>query len=141
MAIFANQDLVQDPLFSNIDLVSCRNVIISFNRALQRRVLTLLHSSLKPNGLLFLGPSENVGDLPARAGSVQRQEMSMPGATCRRVIQLEPCVWRLRPLTQSSRATLEYRYGPICLRRKVKCVFKVSLANLKACVIQIRLPK
>lgn len=58
--VFARQDLVRDPPFSKIDLVSCRNVLIYFNPILQKRVLNMFHYVLKPNGLLFLGKSESV---------------------------------------------------------------------------------
>lgn len=58
--VFARQDLVRDPPFSKIDLVSCRNVLIYFNPILQKRVLNMFHYVLKSNGLLFLGKSESV---------------------------------------------------------------------------------
>lgn len=60
--IFAKQDLSSDPPFSDIDLVSCRNVLIYFKPPLQRRILSIFHYSLKPTGYLVLGNSENVGD-------------------------------------------------------------------------------
>lgn len=61
--IFARQDLMSDPPFTKIDLVTCRNLLIYFRPAAQRRVLSLLHFALQPGGLLFLGNSETIGEL------------------------------------------------------------------------------
>jgi len=61
MCIFARQNLVIDPPFSNLDLVTCRNVLIYFGPALQGRIIPLFHYSLRPTGLLLLGNSESIG--------------------------------------------------------------------------------
>ena len=63
LCIFARQDLSSDPPFSDIDLVSCRNVLIYFEPPLQRRALSIFHYSLKPTGFLILGNSESIGDM------------------------------------------------------------------------------
>jgi chemotaxis methyl-accepting protein methylase/signal transduction histidine kinase len=63
---FASQDLIKDPPFANLDLIFCRNVLSGFNTALRKRMLSWFHSSLKPRGLLFLGRSEDIGDLANR---------------------------------------------------------------------------
>ncbi|MBN8282155.1 chemotaxis protein CheB [Zoogloea sp.] len=60
LVVFARQDLVQDPPFVRLDLVSCRNVLIYFQNPLQERVLGTFHYALAPAGLLFLGKSESV---------------------------------------------------------------------------------
>jgi two-component system CheB/CheR fusion protein len=60
MVVFARQDLVQDPSFLRLDLVSCRNVLIYLQNELQAKVLTTFHYGLKPGGYLFLGKSEGV---------------------------------------------------------------------------------
>ncbi len=59
--VFSRHNLAHDPPFSNLDLVSCRNVLIYMDAPLQRRILPLLHYSLCPDGVLFLGSSETVG--------------------------------------------------------------------------------
>ena len=61
LCVFARQDMVRDPPFSRIDLISCRNVLIYLGQGLQRRVLPLFHYALKPHGFLLLGSSESVG--------------------------------------------------------------------------------
>ncbi|MEJ7137524.1 EAL domain-containing protein [Amphibiibacter pelophylacis] len=66
MVVFARQDVVQDPPFMRLDLVSCRNLLIYFNAELQEKVLKLFHLSLMPGGLLLLGKSESI----ARQGAL-----------------------------------------------------------------------
>lgn len=63
MLVFAPQNLLTDPPFTRIDLVSCRNVLIYLEPATQRKLLALFHFALRPGGFLFLGGSETVGDL------------------------------------------------------------------------------
>jgi len=60
MVVVARQNLVQDPPFLRLDLVSCRNVLIYLQNELQAKVLSTFHYSLNPNGLLFLGKSEGI---------------------------------------------------------------------------------
>ncbi len=61
MVVFSRQDLVKDPPFSHLDLVSCRNVLIYFSPHLQQRLIPMFHYILNPNGYLFLGKSESTG--------------------------------------------------------------------------------
>ncbi|WGZ96475.1 MAG: CheR family methyltransferase [Candidatus Thiothrix putei] len=61
MVLFARHDLVRDPPFSHLNLVSCRNVLIYFNQTLQRNVLESFHYGLEPDGIMFLGKSETIG--------------------------------------------------------------------------------
>ncbi|MFH1135234.1 MAG: chemotaxis protein CheB [Pseudomonadota bacterium] len=63
MVVFAQHNLIKDPPFTNIDLVSCRNLLIYLQPVLQRKVLELINFSLNPNGLLVLGTSETVGEM------------------------------------------------------------------------------
>jgi two-component system CheB/CheR fusion protein len=61
MIVFAKQDLTQDPPFSHLDLISCRNLLIYFNSRLQQKIVPMFHYILNPEGLLFLGKSESIG--------------------------------------------------------------------------------
>ncbi|MBU1486689.1 PAS domain-containing protein, partial [bacterium] len=61
MVVFALQDIIKDPPFSKLDLISCRNLLIYMGPELQKRLLPLFHYILKPDGILFLGPSETIG--------------------------------------------------------------------------------
>lgn len=58
--VFANQNVVDDPPFSRMDLITCRNLLIYFTRDIQKRVLETFHYSLNSEGLLFLGSSESI---------------------------------------------------------------------------------
>ncbi len=60
--VFAQQNLLADPPFSRLDLVSCRNLLMYLEPAAQNRALTLLHFSLVEGGTLFLGTAETIGD-------------------------------------------------------------------------------
>jgi two-component system CheB/CheR fusion protein len=61
MVLFARHDVISDPPFSRVDLVSCRNLLIYFNAALQQRLLPLFHYVLQPGGVLLLGNAETLG--------------------------------------------------------------------------------
>ena len=57
--LFANHNILRDPPFSKLDMISCRNLLIYLNRETHLQVLEMLHFALKPNGYLFLGNSES----------------------------------------------------------------------------------
>ncbi len=61
MCVFARQNLIQDPPFSKLDLISCRNLLIYLQTALQKRIIPMFHFSLQPTGFLMLGVSETIG--------------------------------------------------------------------------------
>jgi two-component system CheB/CheR fusion protein len=62
MMVFALHDLTRDPPFSQLDVISCRNLLIYLDQTLQHKVLPLLHYGLNSGGLLYLGTAEGVGD-------------------------------------------------------------------------------
>jgi two-component system CheB/CheR fusion protein len=62
MVVFSVQNVTKDAPFSRLDLVSCRNLLIYLRPGMQKKVLRILHYALQPNGLLFLGNSETVGE-------------------------------------------------------------------------------
>ncbi len=59
--VFARQNLISDPPFSRMDLISCRNVMIYLEPSLQKRIIPIFHYALNPGGALFLGVSESLG--------------------------------------------------------------------------------
>ena len=61
MVVFARQNVISDPPFSRLDLISCRNLLIYFEPELQRTVFPAFHYALKPGGFLCLGASESIG--------------------------------------------------------------------------------
>src|SRR5271165_4682739 len=64
--VFAVQDVLVDPPFSRLDVVSCRNLLIYLRAEAQEKVLTLFHFALRDHGLLLLGSAETVGHLDGR---------------------------------------------------------------------------
>ncbi len=58
--VFARQNLLQDPPFSRIDVISCRNVLIYLGAVLQKRIMPIFHYALKPRGFLMLGGAEGI---------------------------------------------------------------------------------
>lgn len=63
LVLFATHNLLSDPPFSKLDLVSCRNVIIYLNRDTQEKLMNIFHFALKPEGFMFLGSSESADSL------------------------------------------------------------------------------
>jgi two-component system, chemotaxis family, CheB/CheR fusion protein len=62
MLVFSEQNVIKDPPFSKLDLISCRNLLIYLGGELQKKIIPLFHYALNPGGLLFLGTSETVGE-------------------------------------------------------------------------------
>ncbi|WP_084183392.1 chemotaxis protein CheB [Nevskia soli] len=85
LCVFACHEIGSDPPFSNLDLVSCRNLLIYFARPLQQRVIETFHYALKPGGALFLGRSESLGGHPElftaldRKCRIYRSKPALPG--------------------------------------------------------------
>lgn len=63
MVVFAQQNLIKDPPFTNMDLITCRNLLIYLQPVLQRKVMELFNFSLRSEGILFLGASETIGEM------------------------------------------------------------------------------
>jgi two-component system CheB/CheR fusion protein len=62
LLVFSEQNVIKDPPFSRLDLISCRNLLIYMSGALQKKLIPLFHYALNPGGFLFLGASETVGE-------------------------------------------------------------------------------
>jgi two-component system CheB/CheR fusion protein len=61
MIVFSTQNLIKDPPFSKLDMVSCRNLMIYMGNVLQKKIIPLFHYTLNQGGILFLGTSESIG--------------------------------------------------------------------------------
>ena len=61
--VFATQDIIMDPPFTKLDILSCRNLLIYLEPELQTKILPLFHYSLRPGGILFLGSAETLGPI------------------------------------------------------------------------------
>jgi two-component system CheB/CheR fusion protein len=73
MLVFSEQDLIKDPPFSRLDLITCRNLLIYLSAELQKRLIPLFHYALNPQGMLFLGTSEGVGDFLTLFATLERK--------------------------------------------------------------------
>lgn len=61
LLVFSEQDVIKDPPFSRLDLISCRNLLIYLDAELHKKLIPLFHYALQPGGMLFLGSSESAG--------------------------------------------------------------------------------
>ena len=73
MVLFANHNVLKDPPFSHLDLVSCRNMLIYLNQTARERVMETLHFALKPGGYLFLGTSDSLDGTSQLYTTVSRE--------------------------------------------------------------------
>jgi two-component system CheB/CheR fusion protein len=62
MVVFSEQNVIKNPPFSKLDLISCRNLMIYMGGDLQKKLILLFHYALNPGGMLFLGTSETIGE-------------------------------------------------------------------------------
>ena len=74
LVVFTVQDLLSDPPFSRLDLVSCRNLMIYLGIEAQGNVLALIHFALRPGGILLLGSAETVGKAEGRFEMIAKTE-------------------------------------------------------------------
>jgi two-component system CheB/CheR fusion protein len=73
MLIFSAHNLIKNPPFSKLDLISCRNLLIYMGGELQKKLIPLFHYALNPGGMLVLGSSESVGDFVNLFAPVERK--------------------------------------------------------------------
>ena len=127
---FAAHSIIRDPPLCSIDLISCRNVMIYFDRYLQDQVIPTFHFALAPGGFLFLGPSENIGRhddlftsvdnahrLFERVGGIRRSIPFLPPSTKGKAAARDavPVGWKsetVRTIAQSADAQILKHYGP-----------------------------
>ena len=95
--LFACQNILRDPPFSKLDLISCRNLLIYLNRDTHSQVLEMFHFALKPNGYLFLGSSESADILA---------EFFVP-------VDKKNRLYRARPMSRFPRSAIPMAVAPI----------------------------
>ncbi len=74
MVLFSPQNVLRDPPFSRLDLISCRNLLIYLNREMQERVLGIFHFALRADGYLFLGGSESADGVPSLFTPIDKKQ-------------------------------------------------------------------
>ena len=127
--VFARHDLVTDPPFSKLDLVSCRNLLIYLGPKLQERVIPLFHYALEQPGILLLGSAETIGGfeelfdvVDAEARLYVRKIAPRTSLTFPQAGQLGRQPWRRGPDRRSTPDVVRdvdhlllARYGPPCV--------------------------
>jgi two-component system CheB/CheR fusion protein len=108
ICLFSSHNLLRDPPFSRLDLISCRNLLIYFGSDLQERVIPLFHYALNNNGYLFLGTSENVTRHAQLFSTIHRGH---------RIFQHRPYRDRWVPQFPMSAPDPEWRGSPRLLHR------------------------
>ncbi|MEX2541756.1 MAG: chemotaxis protein CheB, partial [Trueperaceae bacterium] len=73
MILFSRHNLLQDPPFAKLDLISCRNVLIYLTEEIQAKVFAFFHFALRPGGYLFLGTSESLSQAVEKFSDVDRK--------------------------------------------------------------------
>ncbi|GGX57700.1 chemotaxis protein CheB [Saccharospirillum salsuginis] len=107
--LFAQHDVVLDPPFTRLDLISCRNLLIYFDQSLQRKLMPLFHYSLRPEGFLLLGSSETVGrydklytPVQSKLRLFQRKDKTLIGNDRLSVESFPPLSWIAKELPVSA---------------------------------------
>jgi two-component system CheB/CheR fusion protein len=95
--LFASQNVLRDPPFSKLDMISCRNLLIYLNRDTHAQVLEMFHFALKPNGFLFLGSSESADTLA---------EFFVP-------VDKKNRLYRARPVARFTRSSIPMAIAPM----------------------------
>ena len=132
VVVFAVHNIMRDPPFTKMDLISCRNLLIYMDAPLQRKVLSLFQYALRQGGFLFLGTSETLGDLQSefhttdsrnkifqslRAGSYRLSRLMVPGTqrTTPHQDDLPPPVAEETAAIDEAIASLLRAYVPPCI--------------------------
>jgi two-component system CheB/CheR fusion protein len=99
LLVFSVQDVIKDPPFSKLDLISCRNMLIYMSGDLQKKIIPLFHYALNPEGVLFLGNSESIGEFSELFAVLDRKwklylrRADAPGAARPALGDLAPQLW------------------------------------------------
>ncbi|HEV3298717.1 MAG TPA: chemotaxis protein CheB [Planctomycetaceae bacterium] len=140
LIVFAEQNVISDPPFSKLDLISCRNMLIYLDSDVQKRILSLFHFALNEGGYLFLGNSETVNQqsslfepvsrklrLYRRLGGRKGAPIGLLQYSSDRVHQRMPAVLepRTRRLTTLAQEILARRFAPACaiINRNLEVIY------------------
>jgi two-component system CheB/CheR fusion protein len=120
MVIFAQQNLIMDPPFTKLDILSCRNLLIYLTAEVQKKLMPLFHYSLNPDGLLLLGNAEAIGGFT---------DLFVPLSAKERLFQRRESVLRPKPVEFPASFSTAPSGGP-AVRPPVKPPVSLqSLAN------------
>ncbi|MBK7565010.1 MAG: PAS domain-containing protein [Propionivibrio sp.] len=97
MVVFAIQNVIKDPPFTKLDLLSCRNLMIYLEPELQNRLIPVFNFALRPGGVLFLSPSESIGNHTELFSSLNRKckfyRARHDTSTAGGIVSTPPVIW------------------------------------------------
>ncbi len=136
MVVFAIQNVIKDPPFTKLDLLSCRNLLIYLEPELQNRLIQAFHYGLKPGGMLFLSPSESIGNHTGLFTPISRK-WKFYGAThspaAARTIMTSPLIWAAGSDASASGEGLknakETNFADLTRRVLVQCFSPASVVT------------
>jgi two-component system CheB/CheR fusion protein len=145
MLVFAVQNVIKDPPFTKIDLISCRNLMIYLEPELQNRLIPIFHYALKPNGILFLSPSESIGnhtDLFETMNRKWKLYKSIPTSSSTRTLLTSNFNWTKssleKPLEEAIKSTRETNLGELSRRMLLQFYAPASaVTDLKGNILYI----
>jgi two-component system, chemotaxis family, CheB/CheR fusion protein len=128
--VFSRHNLFNDPPFSNMDLVCCRNVLIYLGPFLQKKIIPMLHYALKPHGFLFLGSSESISGFEDMFEAVDKKlRIFLPKPTAIRR-HIDAGIYRLRQesfMTALDLAKTPEREGRMCKKKPTAWSWPIML--------------
>lgn len=125
MVVFARHNLIADPPFSRMDLISCRNVLIYLEPSLQKRAIATFHYALKPHGFLLLGASESVSGLTELFESTDKRNKIYSKRPA-------PTLAFHLPIRKANGERLPYQQPPLPLRQAEAGMLDNSRGELNA---------
>ncbi len=143
MVVFATQNIIKDPPFTKLDLLSCRNLMIYLEPELQNRVIPAFHYALKPGGVLFLSPSESIGshvDLFTALNRKWKLYQSAPSMASARAVMSSGLSWTKDNPTKGSDEVItkikETDFAEVTRRALLQSYAPASVvANLKGDIL------
>ncbi len=134
--VFAKHDVMADPPFSRMDVISCRNMMIYIDQDAQAKIISSFHYALKPKGILFLGASETIGGSPELFTALDKKHriyLKAPGPSRPLPYPLPAPVARSRPVKSYAVASAGVASGESDVRREAD---RVSLnLYVPSCVL------
>jgi two-component system CheB/CheR fusion protein len=98
--IFATQNVINDPPFSKLDMISCRNLLIYINPTIQQKIFKIFNYALNPKGILFLGNSESLGESSDLFSTIDRKFKLFSNKAVNSVLPLEFDEYMTEPIKQ-----------------------------------------
>ncbi|MCX7068343.1 MAG: PAS domain-containing protein [Methylococcales bacterium] len=122
MVVFAIQNVIKDPPFTKLDLLSCRNLMIYLEAELQNRLIPTFHYALNPDGVLFLSPSEGIGNYTELFSALDRKwkfYRALPSALSTRLLTNQPATFAEHHKLKANEKIIQFTSKPLNLAEYV----------------------